>query len=221
MEGTHAALCEGAFRMTDEQQKTVDGHADMHSDHGAQRGEHTGRGVNPTIKVVDLAWLEFVKPDLKRAETFARAFGFVIAATEPNALYLRGYLPGTPAVVIRKGSRSRFIGPTFKAAERRDLHLLAQTTGIRVQPLDEVIGGSVVRLTDPSGFAVAVAHVDHDLPALAESAPQVLNVGTGRARVNITQRPPRAPAAVLRLGHVVVQTPFFNHTLDWYLDTLG
>src|SRR5882757_729429 len=129
MEGTHAAQCEGAFTMTDEQQKTVDGHADMHSDHGAQRGEHTGRGVNPTIKVVDLAWLKFVKPDLKRAETFARAFGFVIAASEPNALYLRGYLPGTPAVVIRKGSRSRFIGPTFKAAERRDLHLLAQTTG--------------------------------------------------------------------------------------------
>jgi hypothetical protein len=206
--------------MSDEM-KAVDGHADMHSDRGAKRGEHTGRCLNPTIKVVDLAWLEFAKPDLKRAETFARAFGFVIVASEPDALYLRGSLPGTPAVVIRKGTRSRFIGPTFKAAEQLDLHRLAQATGTRVQPLDEVIGGSVVRLTDPSGFAVAVAHVDHDLPALAESAPQVLNVGTGRARVNATQRPPRAPASVLRLGHVVVQTPFFNHTLDWYLDTLG
>jgi len=198
-----------------------DGHADLHSEQGAQRGEQTGRSLNPTIKVADLAWLEFVKPDLRRAETFARDFGFVVAATEPDALYLRGSLPGTPAVVIRKGIRPRFIGPTFKATEQQDLHRLAQATGTRVQPLDEAIGGSVVRLTDPSGFAVAVAHVDHDLPALAETAPQVLNVGTTQSRVNATQRPARAPAPVQRLGHVVLQTPHFIRTLNWYLDTFG
>jgi hypothetical protein len=45
----------------------VDGHADLHSEHGANRGEHTGRCLNPIVKVTDLAWLEFVKPDLKRA----------------------------------------------------------------------------------------------------------------------------------------------------------
>src|SRR5882762_4623952 len=133
--------------MTDGQ--PVDGHADLHSEHGAYRGEHTGRCLNPIIKVTDLAWLEFVKPDLKRAETFARDFGFVVAASEPDALYLRGSLPGTPAVVIRRGTRSRFIGPTFKAAEQLDLHRLARATGTRVQSLDEAIGGSVVRLTDP------------------------------------------------------------------------
>ena len=86
--------------MTDKRHlQTVDGHADMHSEHGPNRGEHTGRAVNPTIKVTDLAWLEFVKPDLNRAETFARDFGFVIAARKPDALYLRGSLPGTPATV--------------------------------------------------------------------------------------------------------------------------
>jgi hypothetical protein len=41
--------------MTDKKLKTVDRHADLHSEHGAQRGEHTGRCVNPTIKVADLA----------------------------------------------------------------------------------------------------------------------------------------------------------------------
>jgi NAD(P)-dependent dehydrogenase (short-subunit alcohol dehydrogenase family) len=62
----------------------VDGHADLHSELGPNRGEHSGRAVSPTIKVTDLAWLEFEKPDLARAETFARAFGFAVAAREPD-----------------------------------------------------------------------------------------------------------------------------------------
>ena len=54
----------------------VDAHKDLHSEQGAPRGEHPGRSRNPLIKVRDLAWLEFEKPDLVRAEAFARAFGF-------------------------------------------------------------------------------------------------------------------------------------------------
>ena len=110
----------------------VDGHADLHSEHGPNRGEHSGRSVNLTIKVTDLAWLEFEKPDLDRAETFSRAFGFAVAAREPKTLYLRGSLPGTPAVIIRKGARSRFIGPTFKAVDASDLHTLAWVNNRRV-----------------------------------------------------------------------------------------
>lgn len=145
----------------------VDGHADLHSEHGPNRGEHSGRSVNPTIKVTDLAWLEFEKPDLDRAETFARAFGFAVAGRDPKTLHLRGSLPGAPAVVIRKGARSRFIGPTFKAADASDLHTLAWANNRRVEPLDEPGEGSIVRLRDPSGIAVGVYHGRHDLPALA------------------------------------------------------
>jgi hypothetical protein len=71
--------------MTDGQ--PVDGDADLHGEHGAHRGEHTGRCLNPIIKVTDLAWLEFVKPDLKRAKP-SPDFGFVVAASKPDALYL-------------------------------------------------------------------------------------------------------------------------------------
>ncbi len=55
-------------------------HQDLHSEQGALRGEHPGRSRNPVIKVADLAWLEFEKPDLDRAEVFARDFGFAVAA---------------------------------------------------------------------------------------------------------------------------------------------
>ncbi|MUM36176.1 VOC family protein, partial [Mycolicibacterium sp. CBMA 361] len=40
-------------------------------------------------------------------------------------------------------------------------------------------------------------------------------------RINVTQRPPRVPTTVQRLGHVVVQTTKYRAALDWYLDTLG
>ena len=51
---------------------TVGTHSDLHSEQGARKGEHTGRSRNPVIKVADIAWLEFEKPDLARAETFAQ-----------------------------------------------------------------------------------------------------------------------------------------------------
>jgi catechol 2,3-dioxygenase-like lactoylglutathione lyase family enzyme len=199
----------------------VDRHADLHSEVGPNRGEHSGRAINPTIKVTDLAWLEFEKPDLARAESFASDFGFAVTSREPEALYLRGSLPTTPCVVIRKGARSRFIGPTFKAADAADLNRLAKATNRRVEPLTEPTADSIVRLHDPSGFAVGVVHSGHDLPALTEQRPHHLNVGTEPRRINATQRPPSEPAQVQRLGHVVLQTPHFLRTLNWYLDTLG
>ncbi|MGZ6779996.1 MAG: VOC family protein, partial [Mycobacterium sp.] len=57
---------------------TVGAHNALHSEQGGRAGEHSGRARNPVIKVADIAWLEFEKPDLDRAEAFARAFGFTI-----------------------------------------------------------------------------------------------------------------------------------------------
>ena len=55
----------------------VDGHADLHSEHGPNRGEHSGRSVNPTIKVTDLAWLDsrsrtLIVPKPSRAPSVSR-----------------------------------------------------------------------------------------------------------------------------------------------------
>ena len=91
-------------------------------------GEHPGRAKNPVIKVHDLAWLEFEKPNLDRAEAFAHAFGFSTALRTPDALQLRGTDPGAPCVLIRQG-RSRFVGPAFRAADSADVLRLAEATG--------------------------------------------------------------------------------------------
>ncbi|AVH57634.1 MULTISPECIES: VOC family protein [Streptomyces] len=196
-------------------------HQDLHSEQGALRGEHPGRARNPVIKVADLAWLEFEKPDLDRAEAFARDFGFATAGSTERELWLRGTFAGSPCMVIRRGRASRFIGPAFRAAEQADLDRLAGATGTAVRDASVPGGGKAVDLLDPSGFPVRVVHCAEQLPALPEQQPLLLNFGTDHRRTNATQRPPREPSRIQRLGHVVLETRVFARALDWYLETLG
>ncbi|MFC1439011.1 VOC family protein [Streptacidiphilus sp. N1-10] len=196
-------------------------HQDLHSEQGALRGEHPGRSRNPVVKVADLAWLEFEKPDLDRAEVFAWDFGFQIAARTENELWLRGTFAGSPCTVIRRGRTSRFIGPAFRAAERADLDRLARATGTEVRGAGVPGGGSAVGLLDPSGLPVRVVHCAEQLPELPGQQPLLLNSGTEQRRTEAAQRPPREPSRIQRLGHVVLETRVFAQALDWYLDTLG
>ncbi|MTE12810.1 VOC family protein [Nocardia aurantiaca] len=198
-----------------------DVHSGVHSEHGASAGEHSGRARNPVVKVLDLAWLEFEKPDLDRAEAFAHAFGFATALRTADGLQLRGTDPGSPCVLIRRAARSRFVGPAFRAADAADLRRLAEATGARPVPLPEALGGLTVDLADPSRLRVRVVAGTHELASLPAQQPHLFNFGHDLVRANATQRPPRAPARVQRLGHVVFQTTRYRETLDWYLRNLG
>ncbi|MBV5242327.1 MULTISPECIES: VOC family protein [Mycolicibacterium] len=199
----------------------TDVHKDLHSEHGAHRGEHPGRARDPLIRVTDIAWLEFDKPDLIRAEAFARAFGFGVALRDPGQLHLRGTNAGAPCVLLRRGQRTRFAGVALRAADEIDVMRLADKAGAPVLPLPESLGGVAVQLIDPSGIPVKVVAGTHDLPAHPEQTVQVLNTGPAPARVNGTVRPPRVPARIKRLGHVVLQSNTYIKTLNWYLDTFG
>ncbi|MEH0841209.1 VOC family protein [Micromonospora sp. CPCC 205711] len=198
-----------------------DPHTGLHSEQGALSGEHPGRSRNPIVKVHDLAWLEFQKPDLEGAELFAQAFGFTTTLRTQDELHLRGTDPGSPCVLIRRGPRSRFIGPAFKAAEPNDVLRLAEATGRTMTSLPESLGGVTVDLVDPSGVQVRVVAGTHELSALPAQQTLTFNVGHDVARTNATQRPPREPAKVQRLGHVVLQTTRYLETLNWYLEHLG
>ena len=202
--------------------KHVDAHKDLHSEQGALRGEHPGRSRNPLIKVRDLAWLEFEKPDLVRAEAFARAFGFTTvlhtarrASPSRNGrrLAVRDRPPRNALAV--RGPRVRRTGQgRRRAARQRDRK-------DRPATLPEAIGGVAVELTDPSGIPVRVVAGMHELAELPAQQPHTFNFGHELRRTNATQRPPREPARVQRLGHVVLQSTKYIQTLDWYLDHLG
>ena len=200
---------------------SVGAHNELHSEQGALPGEHLGRSRNPVIKVADLAWLEFEKPDLDRAETFARAFGFTTVSRTPGELQLRGTDGGAPCVLLRRGAQSRFVGTAFKAADEVDVLRLADATGAPMNPLPESVGGMSVDLVDPSGLPVRVVSGMHELPELPPQQPHVFNVGRQLNRTNATQRPPRVAASVQRLGHVVMQTTKYSEALNFYLDNLG
>jgi catechol 2,3-dioxygenase-like lactoylglutathione lyase family enzyme len=199
----------------------VGAHTDLHSEQGAHKGEHPGRSRNPVIKVHDIAWLEFEKPDLIRAEAFAHAFGFATVLRTDNELQLRGTDQGAPCVIIRRGSRTRFLGAAFTAHDEADLLRLSEATGSRTRPLPEAIGGLTVDLVDPSGVPVHVIADAHQLEALPSQSPHTFNFAHEPRRINAAQRPAREPANVQRLGHVVLQTTKYIEALNWYLDNLG
>lgn len=194
---------------------------DGHSPQGALPGEHPGRSRNPVIKVVDIAWLEFERPDLARAEAFARAFGFDTARNGPHEVQLRGTLPGGPCLILRRGARRRFAGAAFLACDEADVLRLADAHGAPARPLPDGLGGLSVELVDPSRMPVRVVAGMTELPELPGQQPLPLNVGAEPRRINETQRPRRAPARVQRLGHLVMQSTKYVETLNWYLENLG
>ncbi|MBL7501966.1 VOC family protein [Frankia sp. CNm7] len=194
-------------------------HRDLHGER--RREGPPGRADNPVVKVCGLAWLEFRKPDLDRAEIFAQAFGFGVAWRTPDELWLRGSDAGAPCLIVRRGPASALTGLAFAAADRSDVHRLASATGMTVAALPEGLGGVAVDLVDPNGLTVRVVSDTDEVPGLQPQHAYTMNVGHDTPRVNAAQRPPRAPAVVQRLGHVVLQSTTFQRTLDWYLRHLG
>src|SRR5947209_17064029 len=114
-------------------------HRGLHSEQGALPGEHPGRCRNPVIKVADIAWLEFEKPDLTRAEAFSHDFGFQTARHDADELHLRGTQAGAPCVILRNGPRTRFTGVAFRACDEADVLRLADKSGAAARRLPETI----------------------------------------------------------------------------------
>ncbi|AWH95013.1 VOC family protein [Dietzia psychralcaliphila] len=199
-----------------------DVHEGLHADQGALPGEHPGRRPDPVVKVHDIAWLEFDKPDLVRTAAFAVDFGFTPTFQTPDELHLRGALAGPPCVIVRRAARTAFTGAAFLAADDADVHTLASEWGRPVESLDDALGGCAVTTRDPSGCRVRVVSGVTEWPALPlQSVRQPFNFERDRTRVNSTQRPPRAPAVVERLGHVVLSSTRYLSSLNWYLHNLG
>src|SRR5947207_5926055 len=91
-----------------------DPHRSLHSETGARPGEHPGRSGHPLVKVAGLAWLEFERPDLDRAERFYADFGFTVADRTPETLLLRGRQAAAACLVVRRGPRAGSAGLPFR-----------------------------------------------------------------------------------------------------------
>ncbi len=176
------------------------------------------------VKAQALAFLMFEKPDLAAAEAFLTDFGMLRAAGSSAQLVMRGHGSAPALYVARRGTRSRYVGAAFSVASQAELQLLQSEAGARRLDSTEIPGGgSGVELIDPAGNLLWLVTGQRPLTALPLRAalhPHANCHGAVR-RVNATVRAPLEPAAVTRLGHVVLQTVDFAGMARWYGRHLG
>jgi len=192
-----------------------------HSEHGARKGEHRGRSSNPVIKVTisrgwnsrSRIWFARKRLRMRSASPPCRA-----AATSCSCV---------AAIRVRRVCSSA-------AGQRRDSSVphssprtrltsggwLTPTARRRARCPRRSAGSPWIWQT-PAVCRFALFAGTRQLETLPAQSAHTFNFGTELLRVNALQRPPRQPARVQRLGHVVLQTTRYLESLDWYLDQLG
>jgi Glyoxalase/Bleomycin resistance protein/Dioxygenase superfamily len=177
----------------------------------------------PVVRADAVAHVVFARRDTDTMARFLQDFGFR-CVENPNGAerYFRGYGTIPFCVEVIPSSEDRFIGFALVAKDASDLEALAKSDGLPIESCDGPGGGMRVRLTDPDGRRVDLIHGFSSVPALATRAePLPVNTPFAAHRVNVTVRTPVEPAPVFRIGHVVLQSPDFNLTANWYMRRFG
>jgi catechol 2,3-dioxygenase-like lactoylglutathione lyase family enzyme len=176
------------------------------------------------VKAQALAFLMFEKTDLKACATFLQDFGMQCVSRSAGRLLMRGHGDAPCIYMAVRGRRTRYLGAAFTVAGEAELQLLEAKAGARrLSAADIPGGGSGVELVDPAGnllWLLAGQQPIAPLPLRAPLHPQT-NCYHEVRRVNATVRPPLEPAAIAKLGHVVLQTVDFAGMADWYMRHLG
>lgn len=176
------------------------------------------------VKADALAFLMFEKCNLDATENFLTDFGMSTVTRSADQLQMRGNGPAPCLYLARRGAASRYLGAAFSVAGEAELATLERQAGARRLPPGAVPGGgSGVELIDPAGnllWLVCGQQTVAPLPLRAPLHPHTNSVGH-LPRINATVRPPLEPAAIARLGHVVMQTADFPTMAQWYMRHLG
>jgi catechol 2,3-dioxygenase-like lactoylglutathione lyase family enzyme len=173
------------------------------------------------IKASELSYCRVQVPDLAKAEQFLVDFGLRVAAREPARTYLRGSDPHAYCYVLEQGE-SRFLGFGLHAKSLQDLHSLADSMKSKVEPIEAPGGGQRVRLTEPNGyevdlvFGMAAAEPMHVPRQELNSAAHPLRRAGELYRLQRGQ-----PTPIRRLAHVVLASPKFAETQEWFRTVLG
>ncbi len=171
------------------------------------------------ITVEDVEYVRFSAPDLPRMRAFLLDFGMVDAVeADDGVLRMRG-TGSVPVLHETVAGDARFVALALRAASVADLHKLAAAEGVDV--VVSPIGGSMVKLTDPSGFAVEVVAGRDRVAELPHTVRPSWNTLAQRARAGTAKRLDPGPAGVVRLGHVVLGVSDMSATWDWWQSRFG
>jgi len=178
----------------------------------------------PLIKVDQLSYILFERPDLDLQESFMQDFGLLTYEKTDDALFMRGRDSEPYCFVALKGETPKYLGCGFSVNTRAELETLAaQGEGAgAIEPLNWPGGGERVRLTDPNGFIIDVIHGRtqiEPIPFRRETLP--VNTPDQKNRVNRGQRAEHRATQVVRLGHAVHMVLDFDQSMQWYMKHLG
>jgi catechol 2,3-dioxygenase-like lactoylglutathione lyase family enzyme len=178
------------------------------------------RSQAPIVKANDLLYVHFERPDLAKAEQYLRDFGLIVVSKTDKDLFLRGTSSRPYIYRVTQGGGARFLGLGLSVASSEELQKLSKTFA-RPVDTDGPGGGSVVRLRDPEGIEVEVLHGFAPSAPLPTRLAILHNAPSQIVRINDTQRPALEPPQVTKLGHLVIETPDFDKSARWYMETLG
>ncbi len=173
------------------------------------------------IAVQDIVFVRYAAPDLGSMEAFLTDFGLRRVQRTADVLYMRASDAAPFVHVTERGATPRAVGFGLLARSRADLDALASSIGARVEDNPEPGGGSRVRCVDPAGFTIDVVHGQEPLALIPSRAPIESNPASGRRRFGQAVRLSAAPSSVVRLGHVALLVPNFQHVMKFYRDVFG
>ncbi|MGV7121500.1 MULTISPECIES: VOC family protein [unclassified Sphingopyxis] len=159
--------------------------------------------------------------DMEAIKRFFEDFGLFVSHEDERRVYFRGYESRPFIYVAERGPRS-FGGLGFEVESAEALEALARRFDVPVTDGATPWGGRQIAIEDADGNAIELVHGLRQLEPVALPRPPVpLNTGNivqRRGRFPIFER---GPAPVLRLAHVVQNTPDPGRLMDWYVDNLG
>lgn len=174
------------------------------------------------LNIKDINHVVYRHRDLDEVERFMTDFGLVRASRTEHQLYMRGAGSAPYAYVAEQAESPAFVAVAFAVERAEDLSLARTLPGASaIESLQGPGGGHAVTLHDPAGRRVQLVHGIEPVASLPMRPALVLNSATFKRRFGEVQRPPRAPAQVLRLGHIALGVSDLRACLDWYTQTLG
>jgi catechol 2,3-dioxygenase-like lactoylglutathione lyase family enzyme len=172
--------------------------------------------------ITDIHHVVYAHPDLDAAERFYRDFGMITAERGEERLYLRGTGPAPYFHVAQRAQQPGLVAVALAVESLAALRRLASLPGASgPQPLEGPGGGQRVSVGDPDGYRIDLVYGIAATAPLPIRPPLIINTALDKPRRGAVQRPEKAAAQILRLGHVALFVSDFARSRAWYERNLG
>ena len=177
------------------------------------------------IRLRDISHVAYYVPDLHPMQEFLSDFGMRTVQRADDALYMGGAGDAPYVHVSLRDTRRGLAYIALEVESEDQLEAASRLAGASsIQPLAGPKSGRYVRLIDPDGVPLHLvrwdATSDTSTPTGTQAEP-AMNSPQHKPRKGEPYRHTLAPAAVHRLGHILLHVRNLARTRDWYVEHLG